>query len=83
VSGGWYDAGDHGKYVTSGALPVWQLLVTLDLVRRRRSRTAGWSRTEALLVEECRWQLDWLLRMQVPAGAPHAGLAFHRVHGSE
>ena len=22
VSGGWYDAGDHGKYVTSGAIPA-------------------------------------------------------------
>ena len=26
VSGGWYDAGDYGKYVVSGSLPVWQLL---------------------------------------------------------
>jgi endoglucanase len=71
VSGGWYDAGDHGKYVTSGALPVWQLETTAE--RAHTSR----------LLEECRWQLDWLLRMQVPPGAPHAGLAFHRVHGTE
>jgi endoglucanase len=83
VSGGWYDAGDHGKYVTSGALPVAQLLATVELIRRRGARTDWWARTEALLLEECRWQLDWLLRMQVPAGAPHAGLAFHRVHGTE
>ena len=79
VSGGWYDAGDHGKYVTSGAMPVWQLLATVELLRRRG---AG-AETEAPLLEECRWQLDWLLRMQVPPGAPHAGLAFHRVHGTE
>jgi endoglucanase len=79
VSGGWYDAGDHGKYVTSGALPVWQLLATVELLRRRGA-AAG---TQRLLVEECRWQLDWLLRMQVPEGVVHAGLAFHRVHGSE
>ena len=83
VSGGWYDAGDHGKYVTSGALAVWQLLATLELLRRRGAETSWWKRTEALLVEECRWQLDWLLRMQVPAGFPLAGLAFHRVHGTE
>ena len=30
VSGGWYDAGDHGKYVTSGSLPAWQLLATVE-----------------------------------------------------
>jgi endoglucanase len=83
VSGGWYDAGDHGKYVTSGAMPVWQLLATVELIRRRATRCAWWARTEALLLEECRWQLDWLLRMQVPAGAQHAGMAFHRVHGTE
>ena len=78
VSGGWYDAGDHGKYVTSGALPVWQLLATVELVRRHPA-PAG---LEAALVEEARWQLDWLLRMQVPPGHAYAGLAFHRVHGT-
>jgi endoglucanase len=79
VSGGWYDAGDHGKYVTSGAMPVWQLLATVELLRRR----GGGLEARALLIEECRWQLDWLLRMQVPAGVAHAGLAFHRVHGTD
>jgi endoglucanase len=79
VSGGWYDAGDHGKYVTSGAMPVWQLLATVELLRRR----GGDPEMEARLLEECRWQLDWLLRMQVPEGHMHAGLAFHRVHGTE
>jgi endoglucanase len=64
-------------------MPVWQLLATVELLRRRGTRTGWWARTEALLLEECRWQLDWLLRMQVPDGAAHAGLAFHRVHGTE
>ena len=80
VSGGWYDAGDHGKYVTSGALPAWQLLATVDLLRAHPATApAG---LEAALLEEARWQLDWLLRMQVPPGHPYAGLAFHRVHGT-
>jgi endoglucanase len=83
ASGGWYDAGDHGKYVTSGAMPVWQLLAAVELVRRRDLGTQWWQHTQALLLEECRWQLDWLLRMQVPEGLMHAGLAFHRVHGTE
>lgn len=76
VSGGWYDAGDYGKYVPSGAIAVWQLLNTLTLLDQAdplRER----------LVAECRWQLDWLLRMRVPAGYPLAGLVFHRVHGTE
>ena len=24
--GGWYDAGDHGKYVVNGGISVWTLL---------------------------------------------------------
>ena len=26
VSGGWYDAGDHGKYVVNAGISVWTLL---------------------------------------------------------
>ena len=26
VRGGWYDAGDHGKYVVNGGISVWTLL---------------------------------------------------------
>jgi endoglucanase len=81
VSGGWYDAGDFGKYVTSGAIAAWQLLSTLDLLAAHDPppSCAGLRDT---IVEECRWQLDWLLRMQVPAGDRLAGMAFHRVHGT-
>jgi endoglucanase len=80
VSGGWYDAGDFGKYVTSGAIAAWQLLSTLDLLAAfgPAPLCAGLSET---IVEECRWQLDWLLRMRVPTGEL-AGMAFHRVHGT-
>jgi endoglucanase len=79
VSGGWYDAGDYGKYVTSGAIAVWQLLSTLELLTRAdRVLSDGFA---DMIRTECRWQLDWMLRMQVPAGDPLAGLAFHRVHG--
>jgi hypothetical protein len=80
VSGGWYDAGDYGKYVTSGAIAVWQLLSTLELLTgANRVLSDGFAN---MIRTECRWQLDWLLRMQVPAGDALAGLAFHRVHGT-
>jgi endoglucanase len=78
VSGGWYDAGDYGKYVTSGALAAWQLLSVLHLLDPAQHGTG----LRDTIVDECRWQLDWLLRMQVPAGEPLAGMAFHRVHGT-
>ena len=81
VSGGWYDAGDYGKYVTSGAIAVWQLLSTLDLLRMADPTPLG--ELAEMIRAECRWQLDWLLRMQVPASDPLAGLVFHRVHGTQ
>ena len=79
VSGGWYDAGDYGKYVTSGSIAVWQLLSTLDVL----PTVPGSADFARQLRAECGWQLDWLLRMQVPSGRPLAGLAFHRVHGTK
>ncbi|MEU4396204.1 glycoside hydrolase family 9 protein [Kribbella sp. NPDC023855] len=80
VSGGWYDAGDYGKYVTSGAIALWQLLRTLDLLAALEVDDPT---LQAGLLDECRWQLDWVLRMQVPSPDPLAGMAFHRVHGTE
>ena len=73
VSGGWYDAGDHGKYVVSGALPASMLLD----VGEHGGLGAGRGPS---IEEEAGWQVDWLLRMQVPDGEQHAGMAFHRVH---
>jgi endoglucanase len=75
VSGGWYDAGDYGKYVTSGGIAVWQLLSTLDLLRRSDSSLPIREFAD-LIRRECRWQLDWLMRMQVPPGDPLSGVGF-------
>jgi len=32
------------------------------------------------ILDEARWELDFLLRMQVPAGQPLAGMAHHKIH---
>ena len=32
------------------------------------------------ILDEARWELEWLLRMQVPQGLPLAGMAHHKVH---
>ncbi|MFG1604763.1 glycoside hydrolase family 9 protein [Actinoplanes sp. NPDC049265] len=75
VSGGWYDAGDYGKYAVSGAIALWQLL---DLARMLEAR----GRDATVVAAECRWQLDWLRRMRVPGGHAYPGMVFHRVHGT-
>ena len=42
VSGGWYDAGDHGKYVVNAGISVWTLLNQYE-----RNKYFGSSASEA------------------------------------
>jgi endoglucanase len=86
VTGGWYDAGDHGKYVVNGGISVWQVLNQWERVEQ-----AGRLADGALVIpesgngvpdilDEARWELEFLLKMQVPAGQPDAGMAHHKIH---
>lgn len=94
VSGGWYDAGDHGKYVVNGGIATWELLSTYE--RALHTRTGEPSRLgDGTLVlpesgnnvpdvlDEARWELDFLLKMQVPDGQPLAGMAHHKIHDEQ
>ncbi|NLT56087.1 MAG: glycosyl hydrolase family 5 [Actinomycetales bacterium] len=97
VTGGWYDAGDHGKYVVNGGISVAQLMSIWERNLWARSADRGALRDGTLRVpetgnrvpdvlDEARWELEWMLKMQVPADttdpglAPYAGMAFHKVH---
>ncbi|MER5948468.1 glycoside hydrolase family 9 protein [Streptomyces sp. NPDC001904] len=89
VRGGWYDAGDQGKYVVNGGLAAWQLMDSYER-SRRQGDTVGAS--DGLLsvpenankvpdvLDESRWEVEFLLRMQIPQGQPLAGMALHKVH---
>lgn len=93
VTGGWYDAGDHGKYVVNGGIAVFQLLGTFE---RTLSSPGG---SEAALgdgslnvpfeergngvpdvLDEARWELEWMMKMQVPESAlMYPGMVHHKV----
>ncbi|WP_328827096.1 glycoside hydrolase family 9 protein [Streptomyces sp. NBC_00252] len=89
VQGGWYDAGDQGKYVVNGALAAWQLM---DSYERSRAQGDVVGLRDGLLsipenhngvpdvLDESRWETEFLLSMQVPAGEPLAGMVHHKVH---
>lgn len=88
VRGGWYDAGDHGKYVVNGGISVAQLLGLYERARRRGTQGAlgdGSLRVPEHgngvpdVLDEARWELEWMLRMRVPAGSRFAGLVHHKV----
>ncbi|AEE45671.1 glycoside hydrolase family 9 protein [Cellulomonas fimi] len=88
VSGGWYDAGDHGKYVVNGGIAVGQLLQTYE--RALHAGTADALADGTLdvpehgndvpdVLDEARWELEWMLSMIVPEGE-YAGMVHHKVH---
>lgn len=94
VTGGWYDAGDHGKYVVNGGITTWELLSTYERERLARTGQADKLRDGTLalpesgnkvpdILDEARWELEFLLKMQVPAGQPLAGMAHHKVHDEQ
>jgi endoglucanase len=84
VSGGWYDAGDFGKYVVNGGITVWTLM---DLFWRIPAEFLDGSLSipeqdngVSDLLDEIRWEMEFLLSMQVPQGQPMAGMVHHKMH---
>jgi endoglucanase len=88
ASGGWYDAGDQGKYVVNGGIAVWTLLDQYERARRAGARAPADSELNIPesgngvpdLLDEARFELAFLLAMQVPDGKPLAGMAHHKLH---
>lgn len=94
VTGGWYDAGDHGKYVVNGGIATWELLSTYERELHARTGESEELRDGTLaipesankvpdILDEARWELEFLLKMQVPDGQPLAGMAHHKIHDAQ
>jgi endoglucanase len=94
VSGGWYDAGDFGKYVVNGGLSVAQIMSSYEralyfagsrskLLGQDLLRLPNQSSNLPDVLVEAKWELDFLMKMQVPKGKPLAGLVHHKIHGVE
>ena len=93
VAGGWYDAGDFGKYVVNGGIAAAQLLGVYERALKGRGKKSP-ALSDGLLqipesgngtpdiLDEARWELDFLMSMMVPEGEPNAGMAHHKVHGN-
>ena len=92
VSGGWYDAGDQGKYVVNGGIAVWTLLNQYERAAARGAAADFGDGKMNIpekknkvpdLLDEARWELEFLLEMQVPDGQPKAGMVHHKIHDKE
>ena len=92
VSGGWYDAGDHGKYVVNGGISVWTLLNLYERTKTLGSSVADFGdgrlnipeKANGVpdLLDEVRWEMEFMLKMQVPDGE-RAGMVHHKIHDRE
>ncbi len=65
--GGWHDAGDYGRYITPGAVTVGHLLYAYKLYpqsfRELLNIPESGNQVPDVL-NECRYELEWMLKMQ-------------------
>ncbi len=66
--GGWYDAGDYGKYIVNGGVSVATLMLACELQNKNKFVcdklfNASFEQPESLL-DEIRFELEFFLRMQ-------------------
>ena len=62
--GGWYDAGDYGKYIVNGGVSVGTLLLAAELSEVGRGPVVHPVSFRTNLLEEVRFELEFFLRMQ-------------------
>ncbi|HLP42359.1 MAG TPA: glycoside hydrolase family 9 protein [Fibrobacteria bacterium] len=91
VTGGWYDAGDQGKYVVNGGISLWTMLNQYERASLQDINTAAHFADGTMnipenknsvpdILDEARWEMDMLLKMQVPDDKAKAGMAHHKMH---
>ncbi len=84
VAGGWYDAGDFGKYVVNGGISAWTLMNIYErfpeIYGDASLQIPEQGNSVSDLLDEARWEMEFLLSMQVPQGQPKAGMAHHKMH---
>ena len=88
VTGGWYDAGDHGKYVVNGGISLWMMQNQYERAKQKGDTSAYEDGAMSIpennngypdLLDEARWEMEWMLKMIVQDGE-YADMAYHKVH---
>ena len=81
VRGGWHDAGDYGRYISPAAVAVGHLLYAYLLFPESFGDSlnipeSGNGMPDAL--NECRYELEWMLKMQDEEGGAYHKLTSER-----
>lgn len=83
VRGGWHDAGDYGRYVTAAACALAHILYAFrlfpDIFKAQSLNIPESENTMPDMLCECKYELDWLLKMQRSDGSVYhkATTAYH------
>lgn len=91
VTGGWYDAGDHGKYVVNGGISLWTMQNQYERALNVKGANADLYGDGALnipesgngvpdILDEARVELEWMMTMIVPDKYKYAGMVHHKIH---
>ena len=87
TTGGWYDAGDHGKYVVNGGVSIWTLLSIFDR-DVNKGDVSKWDDAGKTVVvpeagngipdilDEVQVEIDFFKKMQDPKD----GMVYHKIH---
>ena len=82
---GWHDAGDYGKYVVNSGITTGELLWTYEAFAKRvgsvRLDIPESGNSVPDLLDEVRWNLDWMLKMQDRDGGVWPKLTSERFGG--
>ena len=72
IRGGWHDAGDYGRYTTAAACALGHILYAYRFFPQAFTRSLtipeSGNGTPDIL-NECRYELDWMLQMQAEDGS--------------
>jgi endoglucanase len=88
VTGGWYDAGDHGKYVVNGGFSLWMMQNQYETAKKYGFEDVYADGTMSIpensngypdLLDEARYEMEWMLKMIVSDG-DYEGMVYHKVH---
>ncbi len=86
VTGGWYDAGDYGKYVVNGGVSMWTLANTFERAQAT-GNDAKWADNSGTvkvpeagngipdILDELMWEADFFEKMQ-----RDDGMVYHKIH---
>ena len=86
VTGGWYDAGDYGKYVVNGGVSMWTLanIYERDAVKNNLDKWKDGSDVMNIpetgngtpdILDELSWEAEFFLKMQ-----REDGMVYHKMH---